>query len=140
MTTIVWDGKTLAVDSQVSLNGSVSGQMCKLYVDGDMAFAMSGELQDHEAVFEYLKNPAGEPPAVSPDGLSAFFVDKGVAHACDDRLRLRRVRGKEACGSGWQWAQAAMDFGANAIEAVRYASKRDVYTGGRVRSYTYDLG
>lgn len=39
-----------------------------------------------------------------------------------------------AIGSGAAFALAAMDAGADAVEAVRIASKRDVWTGGDVQS------
>ena len=40
----------------------------------------------------------------------------------------------DAIGSGSAYALAAMDMGASAEDAVRAAMKRDIYTGGRVRT------
>ncbi len=40
----------------------------------------------------------------------------------------------DAIGSGSAYALAAMDMGASAEEAVRAAMKRDIYTGGTVRT------
>lgn len=43
-----------------------------------------------------------------------------------------------ACGSGMDHALTAMDMGATAKEAVKWAMKRDTLTGGRIR--TFKLG
>jgi len=40
-----------------------------------------------------------------------------------------------ATGSGSRFAYTAMDMGANAVEAVKMAAKRDMYTGGKVRVF-----
>lgn len=43
-----------------------------------------------------------------------------------------------AIGSGRDFALAAMDMGATAKEAVEVAAKRDVYTGGTIRTLVID--
>lgn len=40
-----------------------------------------------------------------------------------------------AIGSGMAYALTAMDCGKSAVEAVKYAAKRDIFTGGSIRSY-----
>lgn len=45
-----------------------------------------------------------------------------------------------AIGSGRDFALAAMDMGASAKEAVEAAAKRDVYTGGTIRTLIIDKG
>ena len=45
-----------------------------------------------------------------------------------------------AMGSGRDFALAAMDMGATAKEAVEAAAKRDVYTGGTIRTLIIDEG
>lgn len=45
-----------------------------------------------------------------------------------------------AIGSGQQYAYAAMDMGADAIEAVKAAAKRDTCTGGTIRVYRINQG
>lgn len=42
----------------------------------------------------------------------------------------------DAMGSGSAYAIAAMDMGASAEDAIRAAMKRDIYTGGVVRTMT----
>jgi len=39
-----------------------------------------------------------------------------------------------AIGSGWQFAMCAMDAGADAATACRIAIKRDMYSGGKVKT------
>lgn len=40
-----------------------------------------------------------------------------------------------AIGSGSHIALGAMDYGASAYEAVKIAAGRDIYTGGKIRTY-----
>jgi len=40
-----------------------------------------------------------------------------------------------AFGSGGEFALAAMDLGQTAQQAVKFASKRDLFTGGKIQSY-----
>lgn len=40
-----------------------------------------------------------------------------------------------AIGSGAKHALTAMDLGLDAKEAVKMAMKRDIYTGGRIRTF-----
>ena len=46
----------------------------------------------------------------------------------------------DAIGSGSAYAIAAMDMGASAEDAVRAAMKRDIYTGGTIRSVFINEG
>ncbi|MEE4626600.1 hypothetical protein V2K62_03170 [Pseudomonas alliivorans] len=71
---------------------------------------------------------------------SGFVVDNGklmmVGH--DDKTGVWRqppdLANHDAIGSGSAYALAAMDMGASAEEAVKAAMKRDIYTGGTVRT------
>jgi hypothetical protein len=58
---------------------------------------------------------------------------------------LWKINGSSSClitvpwafGSGTDWAIAAMDHGKTAVQAVKYAATRDLFTNNRVQSYTH---
>jgi len=71
----------------------------------------------------------------------ALVVDDGVLYyaglSLEDgfwriKLEFNKTR---AIGSGRDHALTAMDMGATAKEAVKWAMKRDTGTGGRIRTY-----
>ena len=73
---------------------------------------------------------------------NAIFVSKeGVAYITGmDENRLfwmNKLDYSYGIGTGSEFALSALDHGKTAIEAVRYAAKRDCYTGGRI--YSYDI-
>lgn len=142
MTTIAWDGKTLAVDSKETANGTIiSTSRKKLYLDQGQykAVAISGDLVDCLNIIDWIASGGlGDKPAI-PEGSSIIAIDEcGRAYRyispCLIRLEIKAPYGD---GSGYELVLGAMDAGATAVEAVKIACKRDVYTGGRVRSYTH---
>ena len=136
MTTVAWDGKTLAADTQMTVQGACFENRTKLYSLGNGRYAgFAGEAQDWALVRDWFS--AGEPkdakPALSPD-FACIVVSGGGAYCLDDKLAALPLEpgANLAIGSGWRWAAAAMDFGRCAEDAVRYAITRDIYTGGDV--------
>lgn len=61
-------------------------------------------------------------------GVANFDEDDGVLWTCERIVPF-------AMGSGAVYALGAMDAGASAKEAVKIASDRDIYTGGKIRTY-----
>jgi len=82
---------------------------------------------------------ACEAPTLEDEGHSAIVIDR-------DTREVWSITGKQiavavpcreafaALGSGWEWAMAAMALGKTAREAVEFAMKYDVFTGGSVES------
>lgn len=77
-----------------------------------------------------------------PDGIdcSALAVDKGKVYqvAIDDNKMHKFEIDMSKCfaiGSGRDHAYTAMDLGCSAVDAVKMAIKRDMCTGGKVRSF-----
>lgn len=135
MTTIVWDGTTLATDSLISVNGSTYNHAQKLFqLDNGEWVAFAGEQQEWWEVLEWLNAgaPRNDKPHVSrvemiiagPDGVFEMF----------NKLVRIPVKGPVAYGTGWKWALAAIDHGKSAVEAVEYAMTRDHDSGGKVQS------
>lgn len=138
MTTIAWDGKTLAVDSLVTFDGSVYEHRNKLATiceESKTYLAVCGEGQDCSLVEEWIRGGCLSENKPSPSvGFMCIFVQEGHAYMMEDKLIPELVEAPIASGSGWKWAQAAMDLGRNAIEAIEYASTKCVGTGGQVNA------
>lgn len=137
MTTIAYKDGVIAYDSRQTRGGSIVSDNCsKCEQVNGVLFFLSGSVCDERALLAaYLGTPSKE--AVECSG---FVVDNGklmmVGH--DDKTGVWREpldpANPDAIGSGSAYALAAMDMGASAEEAVRAAMKRDIYTGGTVRT------
>lgn len=146
MTTIAWDGKTLATDSQRTSGDIVeSDDEKKLYVDigGYLAVAGCGDLMGSEEIFNWIKsNKVDQFPKIDSKDVSSVICikkDRSVLiYRHDGHGRSISHRGILADGSGWEIALGAMDAGATAVEAVEIAIKRDINSGGKVQSYTFE--
>jgi len=142
MTTIAWDGKTLAVDSKETCSGTViSTKAKKLYTDIGQykAVAVCGGSADCQKIIEWIMQGEGKGVPSNLEDSAVIAIDcKGRAYKyLSPHLNKTKINPPYADGSGWEIALGAMDAGATAVEAVKIASKRDVYTGGRIRSYTH---
>jgi hypothetical protein len=138
MTTIAYDGKTLAVDSQATAGSTVFGEANKLFpLDDGRYAAFAGCLSVFPEVVAWL-NGEGEMPElndeepfggiiVSPDG-SALEITKN--------MRIFPASIPWSGGSGEVIAFAAMHSGKTAEEAVELACTLDIYTGKPVASWS----
>ena len=137
MTTIAYKNGVIAYDSRQTRGGAIVSDDCvKCQVVDGVSFLLAGAVCDAKAlVAAYFGTPS---PA--PVECSGYVVDGGkllmVGH--DDKTGLWKLDldpdNPDAIGSGSPYALAAMDMGASAEEAVRAAMKRDIYTGGKIRT------
>lgn len=143
MTTIAYKDGVIAYDGRQTRNDRIvsdTAQKCQV-VDG-VSFFLSGAVCDEKALIAAY---FGTPSAV-PVECSGYAVDCGrllmVGH--DDKTGIWKqdldLASPDAIGSGCAYAIAAMDMGASAEDAVRAAMKRDIYTGGIVRTVTINEG
>ncbi|WP_095111167.1 proteasome subunit beta [Pseudomonas sp. Irchel 3E20] len=141
MTTIAYKDGVIAYDGRQTRNDRIvsdAAQKCQV-VDG-VSFFLSGAVCDERALIAAY---FGTPSAV-PVECSGYVVDGGkllmVGH--DDKTGIWKqdldLANPDAIGSGYAYAIAAMDMGASAEDAVRAAMKRDIYTGGTIRSVIID--
>lgn len=138
MTTIAYKDGVIACDSRQTRSGTiVADNQSKCQVVGGVSFFLSGAVCDAPALIAaYFGTPSPVPVECS-----GFAVDGGklLMVGCDDKTGIWRQEldpaNPDAIGSGSAYALAAMDMGASAVEAVRAAMKRDIYTGGRIRTY-----
>ena len=154
MTTVAWDGKTLASDTQASTGSvvcSLSEQKIytppesgwEIYGSKVLAFGFSGdcgaemELQDllkHNLTYasEFLPILSFTALAIIGAG-RAYIITKEKG---ETRASISLQVGPYAIGSGDLIARTAMHCGKNAREAVQVAIDLDCYSGGSVDSFT----
>ncbi|ENM3096134.1 TPA: proteasome subunit beta [Pseudomonas aeruginosa] len=138
MTTIAYKDGVIAYDSRQTRSGAIVSDDCqKLTIVEGVSFFLSGAVCDEKALIAaYFGTPSPVPVECS-----GYAVDGGkllmVGH--DDKTGVWKqdldLANPDAIGSGSAYALAAMDMGASAEDAVRAASKRDIYTGGKVRTF-----
>lgn len=133
----------IAHDSRQTRNSAiVSDHAPKCQVVDGVSFFLSGAVCDEKAL---IASCFGTPSPV-PVECSGFVVDGGklllVGH--DDKTGVWKQElapsNPDATGSGSAYALAAMDMGASAEDAVCAAMKRDIYTGGKIRTVIIDSG
>ena len=137
MTTIAYKDGVIAYDSRQTRNDRiVSDNAKKCQVVSGVSFFLSGAVCDEKALIAaYFGTPSPVPVECS-----GYVVDDGnlmmVGH--DDKTGIWKqeleLSNPDAIGSGAPYALAAMDMGASAEGAVRAAMKRDIYTGGMIRT------
>lgn len=133
MTTIAWDGKTLAADSLA--HGEFKLRVCKLHrlASGEI-FGAAGSCQEILAVLAWLHGGGDKPLDLECfEGL--IVAPSGGAEVLGTRLMRNPVLDPfYALGSGAPFAIAAMACGKTAAEAVRVAIRFDPGSGGRVQT------
>ncbi|MFK7671801.1 proteasome subunit beta [Pseudomonas lundensis] len=137
MTTIAYKDGVIAYDGRQTRNDRiVSDSAAKCQVVDGVSFFLSGAVCDEKALIAAYFGTASPVPVEC----SGYVVDSGkllmVGH--DDKTGIWKQEldpcSHDAIGSGSAYALAAMDMGASAEDAVRAAMKRDIYTGGLIRS------
>lgn len=140
MTTIAWDGRSIAADRRLTGTGGVAtvGKLFRL--GGGVIMGGAGHYSQVVEVVAWIKegaNPKKKPEfpeelaessdliMVKPDGTCYWLTWP----------YLRQVKINEpftAVGSGADYAIGAMAAGADARKAIQIAARFDPYTGGRV--------
>lgn len=131
MTTIAYDGISIASDSQVG-GAYLDGGNKKVIRAGKSYFGVAGALEDQVAFFAWHRG--GEKPKVSDDNFEGIEVRGKSVYWWGSNLVACKIRAPAAIGSGTQFAMGAMLAGATAKEAVKIAAKLDSGTGRSIRS------
>lgn len=141
MTTIAVSCGVVAADSQATGNFKFPwGEKVRIVKSGPWAgwiFCAAGRLDYVHVAFAQVLSGEFSPvcSAEDPDGGSYLLVGKSKVYCLEaDRMTPYRVSKTFAIGSGCKFAMAAMACGKTPAEAVKIASKLDVYTGGPVRT------
>ena len=141
MTTLAFDGKTLASDSQVSCGGmitSTSEQKIYILKDG-RCFAGCGTVKFVTIVLKWLNDGQPDPAPTwdEKDGdFEGLIVNADGTNPCEIYSGgvFSPVEVPWVGGSGCRFALAAMRLGYTARQAVECAKGLDAYTGGPVQT------
>lgn len=148
MTTIAWKDGVIAYDGRASSGGTIlTDDLDKAFrrPDTDLIFVCTGNRSDVSTMIEdYLYQRAVDRKEFTtaaiilhPGGkVSWLSVNEDTGEWQDLPLDGPMLE-CGALGSGRDHALTAMDMGASAVEAVEMAAKRDIYTGGTVRSIRF---
>lgn len=136
MTTIAFDGVTLAADKQATI-GNMKRTCTKVHEINGLQVAVSGQLTTGLALIEWVRNgrdPADFPEDVEDEenGVSAYLIvieNKQVIVYEASPIPIFFEDTYFASGSGKDFALAAMESGKTAEEAILIASKYDIFTG-----------
>lgn len=136
MTTIACNRELMAADSQVT-RGTISAACQKIWkVNGDIL----GTCGTYEIGLQFVKwyEAKGAAPELwdssAEDFTALVLTAKGGIFEYGPKLMPIEVMEKfHAVGSGCEIAIGAMEAGADPIQAVKIACKRDSGSGGKVR-------
>jgi hypothetical protein len=136
MTTIAWDGKVLAGDTQVC-GTSFDRTGAKVWQIGkDKYFGACGDREDCLAAMEWLSDRRKDKPDLS-DSFAGIIVESGKAYRVEAALIKDEIKEKHhAVGSGAQGAIVMMYMGYGAIQAIETISMFDTYTNSLVDYFT----
>lgn len=139
MTTIAWDSRLVAADTQADFNGYTKRRAGpKIERGNGCAYAICGHGAWFGAWIEWYEvgaNPAETPKHNAKDDLGNFIVFKadGTALLYSHEMPYPSIlTAPHAFGTGREYAIGAMLAGAPADAAVRIAIMADPHTGGDV--------
>jgi hypothetical protein len=147
MTTIAWDGETLATDSQSTRDNGQTFYQSKIVVqkkgvaaigcDASLAYAALLLIEEFTERNEWP--PIDLAKNAQWDGLHIICVPYGIEPLLeffDSLYPFVLPRDQQyAWGTGGPYALAAMHLGRSATEAVGIARQLDVYTGGDIHTH-----
>lgn len=135
MTTIVFDGKTLAVDSQVTAGSCIVGMKNKIQDVGGYFVAGCGNTDAIDLVVGCLLEGKEKPSGLSANDADVLFVNKETGEAFrafGDTLVMSKAVVPFFGGSGAEIAQGAYQVCNDPVKALKVAMKLDVFTGGPI--------
>ncbi|WP_257292028.1 hypothetical protein [Endozoicomonas sp. ONNA1] len=143
MTTVAYDGRYLATDSQATgSDGEIApGEYTKIaLVEGTfkgeplVAIAYAGNPFPREEYLDWVAAGAKrEEYSEDWDGLMGMIVTNANAYYIDYKGFSMRSNSIAAMGSGQTYALSAMYLGRGAAQAVHHAIQRDAYSGGSIK-------
>ena len=138
MTTIVYHEGIIAQDSLISNSEKIIDDNTNKSVKKDgVLFFWCGSQCDIDQIINAYNG--GSYDKINAN-ISAIIVDGGIVYSAaisEHRgfWKLDITGRSYAIGSGEDHAWTALDLGCNAKEAVEMAIKRDLYTGGKIRTH-----
>lgn len=145
MTTLVWDGETLATDGRVSIGDMISSEdVTKVFlgngiqVKGEdvIAWALAGQFDVKDTIQDWLLAEASFTElneTIGDINYAIIVITTKEAYVTYSGAVGWVPIGPLAEGSGAPYATSAMKLGCSATRAVHHAKELDIYTGGTIR-------
>ncbi len=130
MTTLAWNGATLAADSQQTGEFIRQVRCRKVFKYKGISYGTCGNISDALLFRAWLEKPQRFRPGKE---FGALKIENGKAFELDSDLVWIPVGKPYAMGTGAAYALGAMLAGATAAKAVRIAIDCDPYSGGKVQ-------
>ena len=130
MTTIAFDGKTMAADKQTS-GRYIEGSVTKIRKINGSVYAATGGLEETEEFFAWVTAGGDKPMIKDFEALEAKSTNcwwRG------EKLIRCKTTVPAARGSGAGFAMGAMMAGADAKTAVNISAKLDPHTGCGIKT------
>lgn len=144
MTTIAWDGRTLAGDKQATCGGLIH-TTTKIFKHQTGLYGITGHFAHGLAVYKWVietnSDPKSYPANLSNDeyGYLLHINKKGEIICYEGHPTPVKMEDRfYAIGSGREYATAAMHCGKTAIEAVQIASIYNTGSGQGIDSFTLE--
>ena len=140
MTTVAYKNGVIAYDSRTTVGSLIIDDAAnKKRTRDSTVFVFCGRPDQYDDFIDAYFSESKE--INKRNECSAIASESGKVFVCgiDEngyifKTEINDIYDIYAIGSGCDFAWTAMDMGATAKEAVKIAMKRDVYTGGEVRS------
>lgn len=130
MTTIAWDGKTLACDRQLTQDGKRFTTTKAWRLKDGRLFASAGAVEDNIAVRDWLNGDTDKPSFKDGESFNGVLISEGHLYICNTKLKWSPIHDVVfATGSGGDYATAALRLGKSARESVEVAAEMDLWTG-----------
>jgi len=139
MTTIAYDGTTIAADGQRTWGDQIAGlSFRKLRREGDTIYGFTGLAPMFDVMVAWHRNgadPGKLPVGHDKDGWTLVVVDKsGLGKYTSTCPYIERFDPPVAFGAGQDYAVGAMWAGATAEHAVRLVAQNTNHTGGDIQA------
>lgn len=143
VTTIVYEHKSklIACDGRLIRGMDIRSESFEKWRETEHGIAFfAGTVADVNSFISHMGSDFSKFPVKT--NTTCILVRDGKAYECcfddEDGYFEVELQFNAAIGSGGIFALSALDFGCDIDESVKYASKRDAGTGGKVSVYSID--
>ena len=140
MTTIVWDGKTLAADGRVTAsNRVVQDDRLKIFMAEEsvvrgsrvICYAVAGVADIASVLDEWIYDGCPLTEEFKEKEFAVIIITEKSAYIYHDNANdLFEAQTAECLGSGGVYAEAVLPLGFNAVKACKHGASIDLFSGG----------
>ncbi len=140
MTSIAWDGKTLAADGRCTSGSRImQDNRAKILVDVHsevrgstvIAYALAGAADMTHRVGKWIEEGCPVTEDFKDCEFECIIIteDKAFTYSAEAN-DIFELQSSEALGSGYYYALSALKLRKNAVQAVKFAATIDIFSGG----------